>query len=116
MAKVTGIVKIYVNGKLYRSKAGASLNTGGKKREDVTGYDVYGYTEEVMPAELDATIADMADTDIMEMNDMVDATLKFETDTGKSLLVTDAFTSEPCVLKGGGDLSLKMKGKPAIEE
>lgn len=116
MAKVTGIVKIYVNGKLYRSKEGASLKTGGKMREEVVGHSVYGYSEKVAAAELDATIAHMADSDIPEMNDLVDATLRFETDTGKTLMVANAFTSEPCELKSGGDLSLKMKGDPAIEE
>jgi hypothetical protein len=116
MSKVTGIVKIHVNSKLYRSKPGAKLKTGGKKREAVTGHSVYGYTEAVEASELDATIAHMADDDIPALNDLVDAELRFETDTGKTLLVTNAFTSEPCELSAGGDLSLKMMGDPAIEE
>lgn len=116
MAKVTGIVKIYVNGKLYRSKPGAKLKTGGKKREAITGHSVYGYSESIEPAELDATLAHMADADIPSLNDIVDATLRFETDTGVTLLVTKAFTSEPCELASGGDLSLKMMGDPATEE
>lgn len=116
MAQVTGIVKIYVNGKLYRSKEGAKLKTGGKKREAVSGHAVYGFSETVEPSELDATLAHMADTDVIEINDMTDATLRFETDTGQTLMVPNAFTAEPCELSSGGDLSLKMMGEPAIEE
>lgn len=118
MAKVTGVVKIFVDGKLYRSKAGAKLKTGGMKREAVmSNGGVVGYSETPEAAELDATLADMADTDIMAINETVDATLRFETDTGKTLIVTNAFTSEPCELTGGnGDLSLKMMGDAATEE
>lgn len=116
MAQVTGIVKVYVNGKLFRSKPGAKLKTGGMKREAVVGHSVYGYTEEPEPSELDATIAHMADSDIPEMNDFVDATLRFETDTGVVLTIANAFTTEPCELSSGGDLTLKMMGEPATQE
>jgi hypothetical protein len=116
MAQVTGIVKIYVNGALYRSKPGAKLKTGGKKREAVTGHSVYGFTEEVEAAELDATLAHMADTNVPNINAIVGATLRFETDTGQTLMVANAFTSEPCEISSGGDLSLKMMGDPAIDE
>jgi hypothetical protein len=116
MGQVTGVVKIHVNGALYRSKPGAKLKTGGKKREAVTGFQVYGFSESVEAAELDCTLAHMSDTDIEEINDLRNASLKFETDTGVSLLVTNAFTSEPCELASGGDLTLKMMGDPATQE
>jgi hypothetical protein len=117
MAKVTGIVKVYVDGKLLRSKPGAKLKTGGKKRTGVAGHSPYGYTEEVEFAELDCTLAHMADTDILELNELTEATLRFETDTGQTLMVANAFTTEPCEITGGeGDLTLKMMGDPAIEE
>ena len=116
MAKVTGIVKIYVNGKLLRSKEGAALKTGGMEREGVNGHSHYGYTENLVNAELDCTLAHTADTDVIEANDFVGATLKFETDTGQVLVVTNAFTSEPCEVKQGGDMSLKMMGDRAFAE
>lgn len=117
MAKVTGIVKVFVNGKLFRSKPGAKLTTGGFKRDAVVGNGgVFGYSEEPVASELDCTLAHMADTDIPELNALVDATLRFETDTGQTLLVTNAFTSEPCQLSGGGDLTLKMMGDAAVQE
>ena len=84
MAQVTGIAKVYVDGTLTRSKEGAKLITGGKERTAVVGHSLYGYTEKVAPAEVECTIAHMSDTDIIAMNDWVDATIKFETDTGLS--------------------------------
>ncbi len=117
MPKVTGVVKVYINGKLHRSKPGAKLKTGGMKREAVyANGGVCGYTEEPEAAELDCTLSHMADTDVLELNEATDASLRFETDTGQVLLVTNAFTSEPCELAGGGDLTLKMMGDAATEE
>lgn len=116
MAQVTGVVKLYVDGKLLRSKPGAKLKVGGKKREMVTGHSVYGYTEEVVASELDATISHMSDTDVVEMSGLTDQTLRFETDSGQTYTVTNAVTMEPCELSSGGDMTLKMSGQPAIKE
>lgn len=116
MAQVTGIVKIYVNGKLLQSKTGAKLKTGGKKREAVVGHKVYGYSESVEAAELDCTLAHTAATDVPEINGLTGATLRFSTDTGATYLIKNAFTTEPCELASGGDLTLKMQGDPAVEE
>jgi hypothetical protein len=117
MAQVTGIVKVYVNGSLQRSKEGAKLILGGKERTAHTGHSVYGYSEKVVPAQLEFTLADMADTDLVELSNLVDATAKFETDTGKSYLIANAFTTKPAELTGGeGDVPMEMQGDPAVEE
>ncbi len=116
MSQVTGIIKIYVNGKMLRTKPGAKLKMGGKKREMQSGHSVYGFTEEVVPSELDCTIAHMSDTDCVEMSGLTEQTLKVETDTGHTYLVKDACTTEPCELASGGDMSLKMMGQPAVKQ
>ena len=116
MAQVTGIVKIYVNGSMLRSKEGATLDFGGKERADVVGHSVYGYSEKVVASAVKCDIAHTADTDVPEMNDWTQATLRFETDVGITYLVTNAFTAKPCTLKSGGDCSVELHGDPAIEE
>lgn len=117
MPKVTGVVKVHVNGKLHRSKPGAKLKTGGMKREAVYANGIVcGFTEEPEAAELDCTLVHMSDTDVIELNNATDATLRFETDVGITYLVPNAFTSEPCEVSGGGDCSLKMMGQAAVEE
>lgn len=112
--QVTGIVQIFVDGTMLRSKPGAKLKLGGMKRDAVVGHSVYGYTEEPVPSELDATIAHMADTNVREMSDWDNVTLRFVTDSGDEYDVSGAWTSEPCELTGGGDVSLKMMGQPAV--
>lgn len=117
MAQVTGIVKVYLNGALQRSKEGASLNLGGKERTAVVGHSVYGYTEKVVPSELKFELAHTSDTDLIELAAMVSTTVKFETDTGITYLVTNGFVTKPPELKGGsGEVTVEMQGDPAIEE
>jgi len=116
MAQVTGIVKIYLSGALQRSKEGATLETGGKERAAVTGHSVYGFTEKVVPSKVNFDLAHTSDTDVLEINDMVKETVKFETDTGLTYLITNAFTTKPCTVKGGGDCPVEMMGDPAVEE
>jgi len=117
MAQVTGIVKVYLNGSLKRSKEGAKLTFGGYERTPVVGHSVYGYSEKAAPAMVEFTIAHTADTDLQELADMVDATVKFETDTGLSYLVNNAFVTKPPELTGGeGDVAIEMAGDPAVEE
>lgn len=117
MAQVTGIIFAHVNGKLLRVKEGAKLNTGGKERTAQTGHKVYGYSEKIVPAQFEGTIAHTADTDIDEMNGYVGATVTFECDSGVSYLMANAFTTKPCELTGGdGDLTLEMQGDPALEQ
>ncbi len=116
MSQVTGICKLYVDGKMIRTKPGAKLKVGGKKRDAVVGHSVYGFVEEPVAAELDATVAHMSDTDVVEMSNLTGQTLRFETDTGQTYSIKDAWTSEPCELASGGDMTLKMMGQPAVKE
>jgi hypothetical protein len=117
MAQVTGIVKVYVNGALQRSKEGAKLILGGKERTAQTGYAVYGWAEKVVPAQVEFTLAHTADVDLIELNNLTGATVKFETDTGQSFMVANAFMTKPAELTGGeGDVAMEMQGDPAVEE
>lgn len=114
MAQVTGICFITIDGKLMRSKPGASLKLGGKERTAQMGHKVYGYSEAVVASEVELTLAHMADTDLIELRDKVNATCQFETDTGVTFLLTNCFVSEPPQLTAGeGDVTLKLMGDPA---
>lgn len=116
MAKVTGIIKIYVNGRMLRTKPGAKFKPGGKTRTFESGHSVYGFHEEVVPSELDCTIVHMSDTDVVEMSNLTEQTVKVETDTGQTYVMPQAATTEPCELSSGGDMTLKMMGQPAEKE
>ncbi len=117
MAKVTGIVEIYVNGELQREVEGATLNLGGYEREMVVGHRVYGQKEKVMPAVCTFTIAHMADTDLITLRDIVDATLRFACNTGVTYLVTGACVTQTLNLKASdGEVDVEMQGQPAVQE
>lgn len=115
MSQVSGILKVYVDGKKFRVKDG-SLSTGGITRTVSKGGAVYGYTEEVTESELDVTLVHMADTDVVALGTLTNSTLRVETDTGQVYTVQGAWTAEPLKLQWGGDLALKMNGQPAVKE
>ena len=117
MSQVTGIVKVFVNGQLQRSKEGAELDLGGKERTAQVGHSVYGYSEKVVPGQVTFALSHMADTDIVALNETVDATVRFECDTGVTYMVGNAFVTKAIKLKGGdGEVSVEMQGDPAVEE
>lgn len=117
MAKITGIVKITVNGTLQQSKEGASLDLGGYEREMVTGHSVYGFKEKLMPAVITFTIAHGAATKLTDLKDITSATVRFECDSGKTYLITEACVLKTLNLKGGdGEVEVEMGGSPADEE
>ncbi len=117
MPKVTGIVKVHVNGELQRSKEGATLETGGFERTKQVGHRVYGSSEKVVPSVLEYTLAHTSDTDVIALNALVDATVRFETDVGITYLLANCDVTSPCKITGGeGDCEVTMSGDPAVEE
>lgn len=100
--QVTGRVFISVGGKRLRSKDGASLKTGGAKREAVVGDDsVHGYQEKLEAPSVSCAISHTADTSLRELHDLTDTTLLFETDTGKVFTLSHAWLMNPPELSKG---------------
>lgn len=114
MAQITGIVFVKVDGALQRSKEGAKLTMGGKERTAQVGHSVYGYAEKVVPAVVEFTLAHVGGDDLIGLQNKVDSTLEFETDTGDSYLVANAFCTKPAELTGGeGDVAFEFNGDAA---
>lgn len=119
MAQLTGIAFIKVDGALVQSKPGAKIKFGGKKRKPQTGHTLYGFTEEVEPAEVDLTIfhSFASAEDIEKFRAAVAAVILFETDTGVTYQVSNAFLMEtPELTDGEGEVSLKFAGMPAEKQ
>lgn len=116
MPKVTGIVKITVDGVLLRSNEGASIDIGGYELEAKTGHKYYGESEKLKPSEIEFTLSHMADDDIVELGATRDVGVEFECDTGQTFLVTDASVVETLKLTAGsGEVAVKMRGNPAVK-
>jgi len=115
MAKVTGIVFIKVDGALQRSEEGASLELGGFEREARTGHSVYGPSEKVVASVITFTTAHVGGDDIIDLQNKTEATLEFETDTGDTCMIRNAFSTKPAKLTGdGGGAEFEFMGDPAV--
>jgi hypothetical protein len=102
MAKVTGRVFVTVGGKRLASKEGAKLMMGGFEREPViadTG--VIGYSEKIAAPGVECTIAHTADTSLEELRNITNASLSFDTDTGKSFVLSGAWCANALELEKG---------------
>ena len=114
--QVTGRVYVKVDGQLLRSKDGAKLKFGNIEREAVVGNTVHGYVEKAVAPSIECTISHMADTSLTALQALADATVTFETDTGKNYILRNAWVSKQLELTGGqGELTLEFMGKTCEE-
>jgi hypothetical protein len=117
MPKYLGRATIRVDGQVYETSAGASLDPGGVKRNtQVYGQEV-GYSEETAPSVLTCETKLDANTSIDTIRNIAAATVMFECDTGQSYVIKDAFLTQPPAFKdgAGGNVSLNFSGPPAEE-
>lgn len=117
MAKKFGRAIVRANGRMWDTKRGASLETGGVKREPRPGSNsAGGYTEELVGAKLDCTILYGAGDSVADINALTDATVTFETDTGQTYIVRNAYSEGNATLtEGEGELKTVIYGEPAEE-
>lgn len=102
MSKVTGRVFVTVAGTRLASKEGAKLIMGGFDREPViadTG--VVGYSEKIVAPGVECTIVHTAETSLEALRNITNASLSFDTDTGKSFVLSGAWCSKAVELEKG---------------
>lgn len=115
MPQVTGRVFIAINGQRIRSKDGASLDTGGLKRNAQTSdAGVDGFSEEVAVPRVECKINDTAQISLEDLRNFKEGTLVFETDTGKPYTLTGAWIAEPPKL-AKGEWELKYEAVECLE-
>ncbi|WP_374498097.1 phage tail tube protein [Vogesella indigofera] len=105
---------IKLNGATLRSKLGASLKVGGpiKKAEtDSNGFAGHS-VEEIKPGEIKCTLLHTSDTDVVALQQISDATVVFETDSGQTYLVRQAGTEGEAEMKGK-EIDITFTGAPA---
>lgn len=89
MAQVTGRVFVTVAGKRLSSKSGATLKYSNVKREMVNAdHGVAGYKEATEAPGMECTIIHGADTSLAEIQAITTASASFDTDTGKSFVLS----------------------------
>ncbi|MCW9698202.1 MULTISPECIES: phage tail tube protein [Pasteurellaceae] len=106
--KFQGTATIRFNGKEYPTDNDGSLDVGGKERETVKGSQVYGFSEKPKEATVDVTVFNCEETDVMELKNMTNATVEFETDVGQTYLLPNAWAVETGTLSADGKIKVKM--------
>lgn len=101
MTQVTNKVLIYLNGVLYESKNGATLNTGGITREAIVSDNkVIGPSESIEAPSVEATFIHTADVSLQALNDFK-GTITFQMDTGITWVIQDAWSAGNAKLSKG---------------
>ncbi len=88
------------------------------KREPVIGAGkVHGFTETTVEPKMDCTIYHTAETSLDEIKAIDNATVIFETDTGRRWVLTGAFVLDPPTLKTkGGECPVEMSAITCEED
>ncbi|WP_297813742.1 phage tail tube protein [uncultured Methylophaga sp.] len=117
MSQITGRAFISINGSRLKSRPGATLNIGGFNRETQTGDDgVHGYKEAVMQPSVSCTISHDKDVSLKELADATDVSITFETDTGRTYIMSPSWLTAPPELNSQeGTIPLTYEGMNAEE-
>lgn len=117
MAQLLGRATIKYDGKLLRTEKGAKFNTGGVTRKGQAGDVVLGYAEETAIPSLECEVAIARGDSLLELNNITDATVTFEADTGQTWILKDAWLVDPAEATAGdgGKVKLKFEGMSCQE-
>lgn len=99
--KYTGRITIRIDGQEYASNDGATLDPGGVVRNPVKGGGrVHGFSEQDEEPKATASFPDHPDLSIKALDALTDATITFDTDTGKQYVIRGGYTVTPSKLNG----------------
>lgn len=112
--QLTGRVFIALNGQRQRSLPGAKLEIGGVKRDAaVSDAGVDGYKEEPVTPRVDFKLNHAAGISLQQLH-ATKGTLIFETDTGQTYTLINAWSAEPPSMEKG-EISLVFMGTECLE-
>ncbi len=111
--KILGRAFVRYDGKGLPTLPGAKLNPGGVERTPVPlESGEVRYTEKLVHAEIEVEVAIGADTDIIALNQITEATVTFEADTGQRYIMRNGFSMGPVAIAAGdGKGTLKFAGE-----
>lgn len=115
MSHNTGRAFITTAGKRLPSKEGAKLGLGNLERKAVVGdAGVLGYQETPTVPYVECVIQHSATVSLKDFANMVDVTVVFDTDSGKSFVLRNAWCAKSLELDKG-DVSLRFEGMSCEE-
>ncbi|MDO8776199.1 MAG: phage tail tube protein [Burkholderiaceae bacterium] len=115
MTQIAGKVFVTINGQRLRSKEGASLETGGIEREAViSDSGVDGFMEKHTAPKVECKVSLTNDVRLADLQALKDGTLVFETDTGRTYTLINAWNAKPPKLEKG-EVSLEFGAAECLE-
>ncbi len=109
MSEITGRADVRVDGELIATEVGATLNVGGANRNSERhGGHTYYVEEEVAPT-VELTVLHTADTDMVALAAITNATVQFTCNTGQQYVLRNSFVTEtPALDAATGKVPLKL--------
>lgn len=117
MTQLLGRAIFRVDGEDLASYPGATLNPGGIARTARAGHRLHGFSERTEPASLECKVNFGEGFNLKKIRGWKDVTILFEPDIGPSLVIREAFLTEPPTITDGDDsgVDLNFSGQPAEE-
>ncbi|EJL6858574.1 phage tail tube protein [Vibrio cholerae] len=115
MGRIIGEVTIRVNSKRIKAKKGTTLNPGGVRRTKhlKPGGGIWGTSNESVQSSISVIIAADEDVDVVEINQIEDATITWEADNGVAYMITQASPMEPFTVSDSGEIVGTFEGNAA---
>lgn len=115
MGQILGEVVVRANSKQLKTKKGSTLNPGGYTRTSHVGPGrVWGKSNEYTPPTIAVVIAADEDVDVIDINNITNATLTWEGDNGVDYMMTDAAPQAPFTLSDSGDITGTFEGNQVV--
>lgn len=117
MGQILGRATVALNGQVFNSKNGASLDVGGVTRETETTDRQSDYVESIRPAVVKCQIPLNRGVSVAALNDVTRATVQFIADTGQSYILTNAWRVSALEVTGGqsGGMDLEFHANSCVE-
>ena len=115
MGQLTGRAFITAAGKRLPSKEGAKIGFGNLERTGETGdAGVLGYTEKPTIPYVECTVKHSNEMSLREFADMVDVPVSFDTDSGRSFVLRNAWCAKALEMDKG-DVHLRFEAMSCEE-
>jgi len=116
MSKILGLADISVDGVTLLSQADATLDPGGVNRPVRKGNVVLGFSEEIVEAKLEVSVAIDATFSLDAFRRITNSTVNFLADTGQTWIMAGAWVFTPPPLnQKEGMAKVTFMGPPATE-
>jgi len=106
--QLSGKVSIRVDGDFIATENEATLTPDGVKRDPIRHGGKTYFSEEETAPELVCKVLLTKDVDVIKLNQITNATVLFEADTGQKYYMRGAFSTEVVPFEGKGIAEMKM--------